>query len=241
MKAMIFAAGYGTRLKPITDTIPKALVPLNGKPMLQHIIEKLISFQITEVVVNVHHFHQQVIDFLAQHNNFGITIHISDESKQLLDTGGGLKNASESFKGNDPILLYNVDVVSNLNISELSTYHHQNKALATLVVRDRITQRYFMIGDNNALAGWKNFKTLEERISKPGLYYDAKPYAFSGIHIIEPELLNLISGEGKFSIIDTYLELAKTRKIMGFIDNSEIWIDIGKPGQLDEASRLLKT
>ena len=237
---MIFAAGYGTRLKPLTNTIPKALVSINGKPMLQHIIEKLIASQITNIVVNVHHFHQQIINFLKQQNNFGINISISDESKELLDTGGALKKASELLKGNEPILLYNVDVLCNLDLLKLLNYHQRTKALATLVVRKRDTQRYLMFDENMVLSGWKNFKTLEEKISLPKLYATAQPFAFSGIHIIEPEFISYMDGSGKFSIIESYLEIAKTKKVIGFEDTSSLWIDIGKPGQVDEATRLLK-
>lgn len=240
MKAMIFAAGYGIRLQPLTNTLPKALVPINGKPMLQHIMEKLIASQINDFVVNVHHFPGQIIDFLKSKNNFGANISISDESEQLLDTGGGLKNASGLLEGDEPILLYNVDVLSNINLHKLLQFHEKNKALATLVTRKRETQRYLMFSNDNVLTGWRNLKTKKEKISIPELYKTSRPFAFSGIHIVSPEFIINMPGTGKFSIIETYLEVAKTQKIMGYIDSSKLWIDIGKPGQLAEAEKLIQ-
>ncbi len=240
MKAMIFAAGYGIRLKPLTDTMPKALVHVCGKPMLQHIIEKTIQAGIKDIVVNVHHFPGQVTQFLNAHDNFGVNIQISDEREELLDTGGGLLKASSLLEGSEPILLHNVDVISNLDINKLLDYHMKNDALATLVVRKRETQRYLMFSEKNILTGWKNIKTQEQKVSRISQFEQSTPYAFSGIHVVDPKLFKLISSQGKFSIIDTYLELAKKHKIMGYIDTSGLWVDIGKPGQIDIAEELLQ-
>ena len=241
MKALLFAAGLGTRLKEHTHDKPKALVNLAGKPLLHHAIEYLKQFGITEITINVFHFADQVISFLEEHNSFGINIHISDEREQLLDTGGGLKKAGVFLKGNEPILIYNVDVISNLDVNALLEYHQEQKALATLVVRSRETSRYLMFDRNLQLSGWKNFSNEETRISRPESFADAQPLAFSGIHIIQPELLNLITEVGKFSIMDLYLRLAKDQSIKAFIDQSDLWMDLGKPDQLVAAEKLFRS
>jgi NDP-sugar pyrophosphorylase family protein len=241
MKAMIFAAGLGTRLKPLTDSKPKALVEIGGKTFLEIVITKLINSGINEVVINVHHFAGQILEFLKEKNNFGITIHISDESEMLLDTGGGLKKAASFLSGNEPVVIHNVDVLSDTDILEVVNYHLKEKALATVVVRERKTQRYFMLDKNNQLVGWKNIQTGETKISLPEKAAETKLLTFSGIHIINPEIFHLIKSEGKFSIIDTYLDLAKHHRIIGYPDNSGFWLDIGKADQLEEAKKLYKS
>lgn len=238
MKALLFAAGLGTRLKEHTQDKPKALVCLNGRPLLQHAIEHLKRLGITNIVINVFHFAEQVISFVEENNSFGIDIHISDERPQLLDTGGGLKKAGTFLKGDEPILIYNVDVISNLDLNVLLKYHQEQKALATLVVRQRETSRYLMFDQNLQLAGWKNFSNGETIISRPESFADAQPLAFSGIHIIQPELLELITEEGKFPIMYLYLRLAKDHSIKAFIDQSDLWMDLGKPEQLLAAEKL---
>lgn len=240
VKALLFAAGLGTRLKEHTLDKPKALVYLAGKPLLQHAIEHLMRFGISDVTINVFHFADQVIAFLNENNSFGINIHISDESGQLLDTGGGLKKAGIFLKGNEPILIYNVDVFSNLNLNVLLKYHQVHKALATLVVRSRETSRYLMIDKKMQLAGWRNNLTGETRISRQESFADATPLAFSGIQLIKPELLDLITEEGKFPIIDLYLRLARNHSIMAYPDQSELWMDLGKPEQLALAEDLFR-
>ena len=240
MKALLFAAGLGTRLKDHTQDKPKALVNLAGKPLLQHAIEYLKSNGISDITINVFHFAEQIISFLEENNSFGVNLHISDERDQLLDTGGGLKKAGFLLKGNEPILIYNVDVISNLDLHSLLNYHLQQKAMATLAVRTRETTRNLMFDPNLQLAGWKNFSTGETRISRPDSYENARPLAFCGIHIIQPELLELITEEGRFPIIDLYLRLAKDYPIKAFVDTSTIWMDLGKPEQLQAAESLLK-
>jgi len=239
VKALIFAAGLGTRLLEHTKDKPKALVLLNGKPLIRHAIEHLKSFGINDITINVFHFADQIIAYLKENRFFGININISDESEMLLDTGGGLKNASGFLKGSDPILIYNVDVISNLNLNELLKYHLSQKALATLVVRKRETSRYLMFDKDLQMTGWKNFKSGESIISRDDLFNESVPYAFSGIHLIEPQLLNMITEQGKFSIMDLYLRLAQNQIIKAFVDQSDLWMDLGKPDQLTAAETIL--
>jgi NDP-sugar pyrophosphorylase family protein len=236
MQAIIFSAGLGTRLKPITDTLPKALVPVAGKPLLQWNIEKLISAGCTKIVVNVHHFPEMIRNFLTENSNFGIEIHISDETDAILDTGGGLLKAAPYFINNEPVVAHNVDVMSNLDIKELLRVHKKNNAMATLVVRDRQTQRYLLFDDDMLLAGWKNMATGEIRQARKFSVEKLKPLAFSGIQILSPEIFPLITQTGKFTIIETYLGLAKSNRIAGFEDRSELWMDLGKIEQLNEAA-----
>ncbi len=240
MKALLFAAGLGTRLKEHTQNRPKALVVLAGKPLLQHAIEHLIQNEVTDITINVHHYAEQVISFIEENHSFGINIQISDERDQLLDTGGGLKNAASILSGNEPILIYNVDVISNLDLKILLNYHQEQKALATLVVRSRDTSRYLMFDKNLQMAGWKNFSSGETRISRKEFFSEAQPFAFSGIHLIQPELLQLITEVGKFPIMDLYLRLAKNHSIKAFIDHSTVWMDLGKPEQLQLAEKIYR-
>jgi NDP-sugar pyrophosphorylase family protein len=237
MKAMIFAAGLGTRLKEETLYKPKALVEVGGKPLLQHAIEKLKMEGFSEVVVNVHHFSDLIINFLNNHD-FGILVHISDETDKLLDTGGGLKKAAPFFKGNEPVLIYNVDVLSNLDLKNLVQEHLLSGALATLVVRERKTQRYFKFNKEQRLVGWLNKKTGEKKIVLPENFENATEMAFSGIHMVNPEFFQLMPVEEKFSITDFYLELAKEHLIKGYFDESQLWLDVGKPEQLESARKM---
>ncbi|NQU55422.1 MAG: nucleotidyltransferase family protein [Bacteroidetes bacterium] len=237
MKAMIFAAGLGTRLLEETSNKPKALVKIGGKTLLQYAIEKLRNEGISEIVVNVHHFSELVIDFLSNHN-FGITIHISDESGKLLDTGGGLKKAAPFLEGDSLVVIYNVDILSNLNLQTVKDAHIKSGALATLVVRNRKTQRYFKFDNNHRLVGWMNKKTGESKVSVSENFNESAEMAFSGIHIIQPEFFKLMPVEDRFSITNFYLELAKTHLIKGYFDDSELWMDVGKPEQLAQARKL---
>lgn len=237
MKAMIFAAGLGTRLNDETSDKPKALVDVGGKTLLQHAIEKLKKEGVSEIVINVHHFSKLVISFL-KNNDFGIKIHISDETEKLLDTGGGLKKAAVFFAGNEPILIYNVDIISNLNLKLLLNDHLKTKALVTLAVRNRETQRYFKFDQNKQLVGWINKKNGETKISRPENFENAIVMAYSGIHIVQPEIFSLMPETDRFSITNFYLELAKTHSIKGYFDDSDLWMDVGKPEQLKEARRL---
>jgi len=234
---MVFAAGLGTRLKHETLNKPKALVEVVGKTLLQRAIEKLKNDGISEIVVNIHHYSELITEFIKT-NDFDIPIHISDEHNKLLDTGGGLKKAGHFFKGDLPVVIYNVDIISNINLQTVLEEHRKSKALATVVVRNRSTQRYLKFDNKKRLVGWINKKTGEARISIPENFERSTEMAFSGIHIVQPKIFCLMPPEDKFSIIDLYLELAKSHLIKGYFDNSALWIDVGKPKQLEQARHL---
>lgn len=240
MQAMIFAAGLGTRLQPLTNNTPKALVELNKKTLLQRSIENLQKQGCTRLVINVHHFSNQVIQFLREHQNFGMEILISDESEELLDTGGGLWKAQSLFNADEPILLINVDVLTNLSFKELINYHEVNQSMATLVVRQRTTSRYLLFDEQQQLCGWKNIKNGATKVSRLDSFEAATPYAFSGIHIVQPSIFQQIEASGKFSIIELYLKLAQTQKVKAFIDSQSLWMDLGKFEQVTEAEELIK-
>lgn len=237
MKAMIFAAGLGTRLKPLTDNCPKALVEVNGTPLLEIVIRKLKHYGFNDIIVNVHHFADKIETFLEANHNFGINITISDERDELLDTGGGLKKTAPFFNDNQPFLVYNVDILSNINLKALYDYHTGTKALATLAVSNRNTSRYLLFDNDNTLSGWQNIKT-NEAIIKRGQQKDLTPLAFSGIHIIDPKIFSLINQKGKFSITPLYLELAEKHAIKGYIHTNDFWLDAGKPESLERASAV---
>ncbi len=238
MKALVFSAGLGTRLKEETRDRPKALVEVGGKPLLQHVVEKLQREGISEIVVNVHHFPDLIIGFLNS-RSFGVNVKISDESSKLLETGGALKKAAPLFGNSDePILMYNVDVLSSVNIYALHQEHLNSGALATLVVRNRETQRYFKFDSEKRLVGWVNKKTGEKRISVPEQFNDAIEMAFSGIHIVNPKIVNLMPKEDRFSMTDLYLNLANEQVIKGYFDPSDFWLDAGKPESLNYARTL---
>jgi NDP-sugar pyrophosphorylase family protein len=239
MKAMVFAAGLGTRLNEETREKPKALVKIGGKPLLQHAIEKLKIEGFSEIVVNVHHFSELVIEFINSYD-FDISVLVSDETGKLLDTGGGLKKAAPFLAGDEPILIFNVDILSNLNLQKPIEVHLQSGALATLVVRNRQTQRYFKFDHEKRLVGWINKKTGEKIVSVPENYENATEMAFSGIHVVSPEIFKLMPANDRFSITNFYLELAKNHLIKGYFDESELWMDVGKPEELAKARKLLQ-
>jgi len=257
MKAFILSAGLGTRLKPMTEKIPKALVEINGKPLLQSLIENLKQQGCTDFVVNVHHFADLVIDFLNANQNFGVNIEISDERETLLDTGGAVLNA-KTFLENEPFfLVHNVDILSDIDLNKMAKHHVKSGALATLAVRDRDSGRKFLFDENLCLRGWQNTKTGEYRhcgldpqshnhsegipafagMTVKETHERRTPLAFSGIHIISSEVFKHINQQGKFSIIETYLDLAKTFDIRGFPHDSDFWLDVGKPKDLEMAQR----
>lgn len=244
MKAMIFAAGLGTRLKPLTDHTPKALIPVGGIPMLQRVILKLKEAGFTEQVINIHHFGEQIIEFLQANGNFGITIHISDERDELLDTGGGIKKAAPFFSDNEPFLVHNVDILSDTDLKALYDYHRHSANDATLLVSWRETSRYLLFDKGNLkLCGWINKQT---RQTKPaGFTYHPEQheaYAFSGIHVISPSLFRYMDKRwtGKFSITDFYLETCQEARIGGYIAPHLHLIDIGKPETLAQAEKLFE-
>lgn len=233
MKAMIFAAGLGTRLHPITKSIPKALVKVRGKALLELAIEKLTQSGIDEIIVNVHHFPDQIITFLKS-KSFEIPIQISDEREQLLNTGGGLKKVSKFFN-NEAFLVYNVDIISDLDLRKPINFHRNNNALATLIVRDRKTKRYLLFDNNNILCGWENIETKEQIIVNKTQIMTS--LAFSGIHIIEPKIFELMPKKDSFSMIELYLEIAKKHKILAFNDVESNWMDVGKTEQLKQLNK----
>ncbi len=232
------AAGLGTRLFPLTKDKPKALVEIGGKPLLEHQLLKLKKLKVNEVVVNVHHFAEQIITFLKESDNFGLKIHISDEREKLLNTGGGLKKALAHFESKLPVLVHNVDVFSDLPLSELLSSHQKQNALATLVVRNRETSRYLQFNETLQLCGWINTKTGEQKIARKA--EKLENYAFSGIQIVAPEILDKIEEQGAFSVIDLYLRLAKQEAICGFLDQKSRWMDLGKYEQIEEAEKLFQ-
>jgi len=235
MKGMIFAAGLGTRFKPWTDHHPKALAIVNGKSLLQRNIEYLQHFGIREVVVNVHHFAGQIVDAIEIHKGWGSNVRISDESDEVLETGGGLKKASWFFDSN-PFFVMNADILTNLDINRMKSFHENNAPLATLATTDRTSSRYFLFDDEDELCGWENSKTGERKISKQrsSLY----PKAFSGIHIISPKIFSLVKREGKFSMVDVYLDLCKTSSIKSFDHSGSKLIDVGRAESMIEAEKL---
>lgn len=239
MKAMIFAAGLGTRLKPLTNKIPKALVEVNGKTLLEHNICKLKSAGTKEIIINVHHYPDLITEFLERKKNFGIHIEISDESCLLLDTGGGLKKAAWFLETKEPFILHNADILSDINIQELYSEHLKNKCLATLVMKKRNTSRYFLVNQNNEVCGWTNIKENKTIISKND--ENLNMLAFCGIHVISPEIFQFFQNEPHvFSIIDKYLELCKKHKIFAIEPKHSYWFDIGNIDKLKQAETYLK-
>jgi N-acetyl-alpha-D-muramate 1-phosphate uridylyltransferase len=234
-KAMIFAAGLGTRFKPWTDKHPKALAIINGKSLLQRNIEYLQQFGITEVIVNVHHFADQMLDAIKTNKGWGSKITISDETEQVLETGGGLKKAAWYFTQN-PFYVINADILTNLNLHEMMDAHQRLKPIATLAITNRPSSRHFLFDNEKNLCGWDNEKTGQRRISRNS--NPVKGMAFSGIHIIEPAIFQFIYQKGKFSIVDLYLEISKTEIIKGFDHSESKLVDVGKPESVTVAEAL---
>jgi mannose-1-phosphate guanylyltransferase len=225
MKAMVLAAGLGTRLRPLTDSRPKALVEVAGRTLLEITLERLRTFDVHDVIINVHHFADMVIDYLKAHDNFGMHIEISREDI-LLDTGGGLKKAAW-FLADGPFVLHNVDVLSTIDLRRMIQFHLQHQALATLAVQDRQTSRYLLFDDEGRLCGRQSTPNPEKQ-----------SLAFSGIHVISPELLSMMSEEGVFSIITSYLRLAASgERILAFRADEYYWRDVGRPENLVQAAR----
>ncbi len=237
MKAMIFAAGLGTRLYPLTADRPKALVEVAGKTLLQRAIEKVSDGGFNQLVINIHHYGEQIIRFLEANNNFGLSITISDERDQLLDTGGGIMKAAPWLDGDEPFLVYNVDVLSNIDLQLFRKYHEERGGLATLAVRDRKTSRYLAFDESMQLTGWRNVSTGEEIISRN--IPNSRLFAFSGIQLIDPAIFSLIAERGSFPLIPLYLKLAGNHPIMGYNDQSSLWMDLGKPDQIIAAEKLI--
>ena len=236
MKALLLSAGLGTRLKPFTDFHPKALAKVNGKTLLERNISYLKNYGVNEIVINIHHFGQQIIDFLETNNNFGVAIEISDERDAVLETGGGIKKAGHFFSDTTHFLVMNSDILTNLNIRALETFHLNNKNDVTLAITDRMSRRSFVFNSDNQLVGWLNDDTLETITTRMSV--TSFPKAFSGIQIMNTAMLNKMNQEGKFSIVDVYLEWSKTHQIKGYNHNESTWIDVGKKESIEKAEQL---
>lgn len=264
MQAMIFAAGLGTRLKPLTDTMPKALVSVGGEPLLKRVIHNLSVAGVDRIVVNVHHFAQQIIDYLKENDNFGLDIRISDESAGLLETGGGIKHAAPLFAPDAPILIHNVDILSNVDlrhfyqraggllktdglanvpadVPDASVEAMVDSPDALLLVSQRKTQRYLLFDDTMRLVGWTNIATGEVKSPYPDLDPKAcRMYAFAGIHALSPRMIPLMNQfPDRFSIIDFYLQTCATHRIEGFAKDDLQLMDIGKLDTLAQAEEFL--
>ena len=234
---MIFAAGLGTRLKPFTDSHPKALAEVNGKTLLEHTIKYLQRFGIEDLVVNVHHFADQIEQAINDNSGYGSWVTISDEREEVLETGGGLKKAADHFTGDEPFVVMNVDVLTNLDLGKMIEQHKDSEAMATLAVMKRDSSRQLLFDEHMLLCGWTNIQTGEKKISRevPPL----QPFAFSGIQVLSPAILDM-PFSGKFSMIDVYLHFAKTEVIKGFDHSGNIFIDVGKPESLEKAAYLFE-
>lgn len=248
-QAMILAAGLGTRLKPLTDRMPKALVSVGGQPLLWHVVMKLRAAGYERIVVNVHHFAQQIVDYLADNQNFGIDIRISDETEQLLETGGALKKAQALFDPDEPILIHNVDILDNVDFNWLRRQHLDDED-AVLLVSRRQTQRYLLFDNAMRLMGWKNVATGEvkspyEYVRRTGLSQHGEPlnmFAFSGIHSFSPRLFPLTDRfPDRFSIIDFYLSVCHRSHVVGLPKDDLQLLDVGKLDTLDKAESFLTT
>jgi len=247
MKAMIFAAGLGTRLKPLTDNCPKALIEVGEKPMLQIVIEHLIKYGFDDIIINIHYLGNKIKEFLQQHNNFKINITISDETNEILETGGGLWKAKDFFNDAQPFLVCNADILTNIDLEKFYQSHLQNNSIVTLAVRERNSSRYLLFDNDNVLFGWENIKTHEVKIPRKipteikeqladHETYALHEFAFSGYHIISPEIFKHNHRDGKFSMIDWYLDLCKHHTIKAFQHTDDIWIDIGSQEELAKAN-----
>ena len=233
---MIFSAGLGSRFKPWTDKHPKALAIVNGKSLLQRNIEYLQQYGITEVVVNVHHFASQVIDAVEKSNGWGSNVVISDESVQLLETGGGMLHAKELLKDSMPFITLNVDILTDLNISKLIAFHNDNAALIAFGITNRKTSRYFLFDDDDRLCGWRNVQTGEEKIAidKPNLH----EMAYSCVSVFSQNVFEYIDQQGKFSITEPYLNLAHDHLILGYEHTGDKLVDVGRPESVAVAEEL---
>jgi NDP-sugar pyrophosphorylase family protein len=242
MKAMVLAAGLGTRLRPLTDKRPKALVEVAGRTLLDITLSRLRAQGVCDVIVNVHHFADMVVNYLKANDNFGMHVEVSREDV-LLDTGGGLKKAAYFFLGDlsskdEPFILHNVDVISTIDLERMVRFHRENNALATLAVQHRETSRYLLFDERMRLCGRQRDAETVTEIARPSEY--VQPLAFSGIHVISPRFLPMMSEEGAFSIIASYLRLAACEEaIVAYRDDESYWRDLGRPDSVIRATQDL--
>jgi len=240
---MILAAGLGTRLRPLTNDRPKALVEVGGRTLLEITLSRLRVFGVREVIINVHHFADMVVDYLKKNNNFGMRVEVSRE-EVLLDTGGGLKKAAyffldDSNDSDEPFILHNVDVISTIDLASMVQFHREHKALATLAVQERETSRYLLFNQHLQLCGRRAGGNPSAELARSSLQLQA--LAFSGIHVISPGLLSMMTEEGAFSIITSYLQLASQgENILAFRADEYYWRDLGRPENVGQAERDLK-
>ncbi len=247
MKAMVFAAGLGTRLRPLTNDRPKALVEVGGKTMLEHVLLHLKDTGFTDVTVNVHHFGQMIIDYLAANNNFGLNIHISDERDLLLDTGGGLLKARDFLQGGEPFLATNADILTSLPFDQMWHSHSHSEALSTILVKSRKTQRYFLFDDDYRLKGWVNHANGATRPDQ--LDYkqgELNELAFGCAHVFSPKIFDLLdefaAGKQVFSIVDFYMARCYDHLIKGYVHPADYsWFDVGKPETLEQAKQWIQS
>jgi len=245
MKAMILAAGLGTRLRPLTDDRPKALVEVAGRTLLEITVARLRDFGVREVIINVHHFADMVVDYLKSNHNFGLRVEVSHEDL-LLDTGGGLKKAAwffleDSRHLDEPFILHNVDVISTIDLNRMVEIHKQRQGLATLAVQARETSRYLLFDEQLRLSGRLAGRNQQAEFVQSSRGLEAEALAFSGIHVISPRLLGMITEEGAFSIVSSYLRLAgQGERILGFRADEFYWRDLGKPENLAQAEQDFK-
>ncbi len=249
MNALIFAAGLGTRLKPLTDTMPKAMVPISGRPLLRILLEKLRAGGCERVVVNVHHFAEQIIDFVAQHDGYGMDVRISDERTMLLETGGGMKKALPMFVDDDsspvePVLVHNVDILSNVDLTGFyadAVRRIRDGAKAVMLVSERTTSRYLLFDDAMRLVGWTNISTGEVKSPYKNIDVErCRRFAFSGIQVVDHSILNLMSDwDGKFSIIDFYLSVCDKVTIRGCTIDGMRLLDVGKLDTVKKAEEFI--
>ena len=242
-QAMIFAAGLGTRLKPLTDTMPKALVRIGGEPLIKHVILRLKEAGFQRTVVNVHHFAQQIIDYLEENEHFGLDIRISDETEQLLETGGGIKKARDLFDPHSPVLIHNVDILSNVDLTAFYDHACSSGAEATLLVSERQTKRYLLFDDEYRLVGWTNKETGEVKSPHNWVKDELQSLqmlAFSGIHVFSPALFPMMDQwPDRFPIIDFYLKACATHPLSGYVADNLRMIDVGKLDSLQQAEEFL--
>lgn len=237
MKAMLFAAGLGTRLKPFTDKHPKALAEVNGKTLLELNIRYLQRFGIEDVIVNVHHFADQIEQVINDNSGFGSWVTVSDERDEVLETGGGLLKAAPYFEGDEPFVVMNVDVLTTLDLNAMIAAHKADDAIATLAVMKRDSSRQLLFDEHMILCGWANNNTHQQRISRE--VTQMQPFAFSGIQVLSPKILQM-PFTGKFSMIDVYLHFAKDHIIRGYDHTGNVFIDVGKPESLEKAAYLFE-
>jgi len=235
---MVLAAGLGTRLGPLTQKQPKALAEAAGKTLLEITLNRLKSEGFTHFIINIHHFGEQILSYLNEHQNFGLDIQISDERNQLMDTGGAILQARPFVPKGKLLLVHNVDIVSSTNLNELLAFHTQNKAAATLVVRERESARKLLFDYTMQLCGWQNCLTKQTKQVNNKPIDAAKAFSFSGIYVIRPEVLDAFTIQ-PCSVIDLFLALAENHLLLGFNDQSDLWLDVGKPDQLKQLELLI--